>query len=130
MNVFSIRLKELRKENGLLQRELGEKINLPQNRICQWEKGIVEPNIEQLTQTAKIFNVSVDYLLGNADDFGNIQQPEQKEELAPSERELLEMYRGLSPEGKEKVLEYTDMVKGDEERKKVPHGGIFGKQRA
>ena len=79
---------------------------------------------------AKFFECSIDYLTGESDDFGNIQRPEQKEELTPSERELLKMYRGLSPEGKEKVLEYAEMVKGDEERKKVPHGGIFGKQRA
>lgn len=126
MNIFSIRLKELRKENGLLQRELGEKINLPQNRICQWEKGIVEPNLEQLTQTAKLFNVSVDYLLGNTDDFGNYQQPKQKEELTPSERELLEMYRVLSVEGKGQAQALVKSVKEYETAQRKKSGVKLG----
>lgn len=59
------RLRELRKEKGLNQEELGKLINVTKVSVCCYEKGVRTPNLETLEDLANIFNVSVDYLLGN-----------------------------------------------------------------
>lgn len=58
------RLKELRKQKGLTLVELGEEVNLANNTLSQYERGIREPNISTLIKLADFFSVSVDYLIG------------------------------------------------------------------
>lgn len=58
------RLKELRKQKGLTLVELGKEVNLANNTLSQYERGIREPNISMLIKLADYFNVSVDYLVG------------------------------------------------------------------
>ena len=60
-----MRLKELRQNMGITQKDLAKLINYSQNLISTWETGVHEPNIKALTTLANIFNVSVDYLIGN-----------------------------------------------------------------
>ncbi|WP_270623418.1 helix-turn-helix domain-containing protein [Streptococcus sanguinis] len=66
--MFPERLKQLRKEAGLTQKQIAEKMQVGQNSYSNWEKGIrtpIKPTIEKL---AEIFEVSPDYLLGTTDD--------------------------------------------------------------
>lgn len=58
------RLKELRIENGLTQRELGERVNVTKVSICCYENGTRVPTLETLTRLGEALNVDVDYLLG------------------------------------------------------------------
>lgn len=64
---FKDRLKELRLENKLSQQELGKILYVSKMGISHWEKGNSEPNISQLITLAKLFNVSIDYLVGLED---------------------------------------------------------------
>ncbi len=66
-NIFGKRLKELRLEKGLTQQRLGKIFNLCHQTISSWEKGLREPNLDDLLKIAKFFDVSVDYLLGLED---------------------------------------------------------------
>lgn len=59
------RLKELRKDKDLSQKELGNLINVTKVSICCYEKGTRTPNIETFQDLLNVFNVSADYLLGN-----------------------------------------------------------------
>lgn len=61
------RLKTLRKEKELSQKQLAEILNTTNSSICDWESGRAEPNIEMLIKIAKFFDVSVDYVLGLED---------------------------------------------------------------
>lgn len=61
-----LRLEELRKQLGLSQNELAEKLNMTQQRISAYEKGKREPDINTITQLADFFGVSTDYLLGKS----------------------------------------------------------------
>ncbi|WP_449451484.1 helix-turn-helix domain-containing protein [Streptococcus suis] len=63
--MLSKRLKELRKENRLTQRELAQQLNISQPAYAQWEKGIKSPSPKNLSQLAQILDTSTDYLLGN-----------------------------------------------------------------
>lgn len=64
MSIFAKRLKELRLENNYTQTDVAGKIGVRQQSYARYESGSGEPNLETLVTIAKIFNVSVDYLLG------------------------------------------------------------------
>lgn len=64
MDIAQIRIKELRIDNDLLQKEVAEKCNITQRKVSFIEKGKTEPNLEDLRQLCKLFNVSADYILG------------------------------------------------------------------
>ena len=56
------RIKELRKREGISQRELSEEIGVPQQTISSWESGRNEPSIFNCIVLADYFDVSLDYL--------------------------------------------------------------------
>ncbi|MBQ7884725.1 MAG: helix-turn-helix transcriptional regulator [Clostridia bacterium] len=60
-----LRLKELRQQRGLTQKEVAKVVNYSQNLISTWENGSHEPSISALITLANFFNVSVDYLVKN-----------------------------------------------------------------
>ena len=68
MSIFSERLKELRKEKGLTQKELANKVNMGQGGYTHWETGKREPNFDKIKLLARYLDTSVDYLLGEVDD--------------------------------------------------------------
>lgn len=61
------RLKELREENNLTQRELAEKMNINSVTYLHYEKSQREPPLSLLADFAEFYNVTVDYLLGLED---------------------------------------------------------------
>lgn len=67
MKVFAERLKELRTERGLSLKQLAKEINVTDIAISRWERQLRLPNIENLTNLAKFFAVSTDYLVGLED---------------------------------------------------------------
>lgn len=61
------RLTALRKQLGYSQKEFAQKIGVPSNTYNQWERGKRQPDIQTIIDLAKLFNVSVDYLIGRED---------------------------------------------------------------
>ena len=61
---FGTRLRELRVERGLLQRDVEEALNLRPGTVSQYERGLREPGFDLLLTIAEFFDASVDYLLG------------------------------------------------------------------
>lgn len=61
---MQLKIKELREELGLTQKELAEKIGNVQRNISNWENGTSEPDCETILKLAAIFDVSVDELFG------------------------------------------------------------------
>lgn len=93
------RLKKLRNEKDLTQEKLGEMIGVVKSTISQYETNTSRPDYETLQKLADFFNVSVDYLLGREKPLIS-QNPREKTPLDD-----------LSPEAKEKALEYIEMLK-------------------
>ena len=58
-------LYELRTKNGLSQDELAEKVFVTRQAVSRWENGETVPNTETLKQLSKLFNVSINTLLGS-----------------------------------------------------------------
>ena len=54
---------ELRREKGLTQSQLAEKINVSDKAVSKWENGKCLPEMEQLKKLAKLYNVTIDELI-------------------------------------------------------------------
>ncbi len=67
MNKFAERLKDLRQQNNLTQRQLAKQTGFSQPAIARWEANLQIPNIDVAITFAKYFNVTTDYLLGLED---------------------------------------------------------------
>ncbi len=104
MNIATA-LKDLRLEANLTQKELAKKLNIGQSTIAQYEKGEREPTVHNLTLYCDFFGVTVDYLLGREDDTpANVHTPTTSEHTE-AERELLTLFRELSPYLQELTLQ-------------------------
>ena len=65
MNIeIANRLIKLRKENGYSQEQLADALNISRQAISKWERGEASPDTDNLIELAKLYGVSVDYLLG------------------------------------------------------------------
>ena len=62
--LFAKRLRELRKEKGLSQVELGEHLGYGYTAISSYETGRNEPCYIDLIRICEILDVSADYILG------------------------------------------------------------------
>lgn len=63
-----IRLLELRKEKEMSQREVAKRLFVSQGTYNNWENEKTQPSIEQLILLSKLFDVSIDYIVGNSED--------------------------------------------------------------
>lgn len=61
------RLKELREEKGVLQKDVARHLNVAVSTYSYWEKGKYEPDQKILAKLADYFGVTVDYLIGRDD---------------------------------------------------------------
>jgi transcriptional regulator with XRE-family HTH domain len=60
---FNEKIQELRKQKGLTQEELSERLFVSRTAVSKWESGRGYPNIESLKAIAKFFGVTIDALL-------------------------------------------------------------------
>lgn len=68
--MFGIKLKELRLEKHLTQKQLSNILECNQSMITRWEKEECEPTETIIKKVAVYFDVSADYLLGLEDETG------------------------------------------------------------
>ena len=62
---FHQKLQHLRKQFGMTQEQLAEKLFVSRTAISKWESGRGYPNLESLKCISKLFSVSIDELLSN-----------------------------------------------------------------
>lgn len=62
---FHEKLQQLRKQNGLTQEQLAERLFVSRTAVSKWESGRGYPNLESLKDISKLFSVSIDDLLSN-----------------------------------------------------------------
>lgn len=103
----SQRLREIRKKNGLNQKQVAEMIGVSPGAVCRWEKGDREISDWVIKAYSSVFNVSENYFRSRS----------QIEEMVPShrssdndayltnqEKRLLEYFRRLGAVAKEKYV--------------------------
>lgn len=60
---FPNRLKKLRTDSKLTQKQLADKLNVSQNAVYNWENGKREPNLDMMKKIAKVFDIALYILL-------------------------------------------------------------------
>lgn len=110
--MFENRLKELRKQNKLTQKELGEILNVDQTTISKLETGQQAFTPQTLTAAANYFSVTTDYLLGNETPIATSKVPKDLKKLLDEEIVTLKG-RIISPEDKEKMLRIVEALYWD-----------------
>lgn len=80
------KLVSLRKQKGLSQMELAEKLNVSRQAISRWEVGAAVPSTDNLKMLSELYGVSIDYLLSDKPDHDEKVVVEQKEELTEKSR--------------------------------------------
>ena len=75
---FGELLASLRRERGILQKELAAYLNVTVATISNYEKGVHAPDYETLVKLADFFDVSTDYLLQRTEYKSSIQTLNQK----------------------------------------------------
>lgn len=68
------RLKELRKEKKLSQKEIAKEMSISEKTLSRWENGESQIKPEKAQQLADFFGVSVGYLLGYEDLLDQIEE--------------------------------------------------------
>lgn len=106
MNSFGAKLKSCRKDMSLSQRELGQKIGVAESTISLYESNKRFPDAETLQKISSLFNVSLDYLLGNAPC---------KKPVSPTGRGvripvLGRVVAGIPIEAVEEILDYEEIT--------------------
>lgn len=93
------RLRTLRENINLMQKEVAERLKINQVTYNRYEKGEREPDNDTLKKIADFFNVSTDYLLGreSVSSFDTV-------DITPEDIELLKQIKKASAE-KQKAIE-------------------------
>ena len=87
---FNEKLQALRKQKGLTQEELAEKLYISRTAVSKWESGRGYPNIDSLKAISKLFGITIDELL-SGDELLNIAEEDTK----LKERALRDLIFGL-----------------------------------
>ena len=83
---FNEKLYELRKKEGLSQEELAEKVGVSRQTISKWEMSQSSPEMEKLINLSKIFDISLDELVGN--DGINEKENKPQEDVKPKKKHI------------------------------------------
>jgi len=67
MNIFALRLQELRKEQKVPQKDLAEHLGITVRAYHYYEEGKRYPDFQGLIALADYFGVTLDYLVGRSD---------------------------------------------------------------
>lgn len=121
------RIRELRKENDITAKELGNIIDKSERVILHYETEKRDPPPETLIKLAEYFNVSIDYLLYQTDIRDNSRHvplkdivTDENKHVIPPDFELDNKYIGIlkdykeaiTPEELKLIIEYYIKLKG------------------
>lgn len=70
---FGKKLQSLRKNQGLSQEELAEKLSVTRQTISKWELEQSTPELQYISQISELFNVTTDYLIKDVIDEPDIR---------------------------------------------------------
>ena len=73
------KIKKLRNENGLTQKDLSNMVNVTFQTVSKWENDENEPDVSTLKKLASLFGCSLDYLLSEEDEEPVIEESKQEE---------------------------------------------------
>lgn len=97
-----LRFRQERELKNLSQNDLANILGVSQQSISKYENGSREAGYDLLIQMSKIFDVSIDYLLG----LSNVRRIEniRNEQLSTEEKRIIDAYRTMNSDEKQILL--------------------------
>lgn len=92
MMELSEKILKLRKQAGLSQQDVAERLGVSRQAISRWETGAVSPSADSLKMIGQLFKVPVDYLLDDE------AEPEEASNRLPGETDAQEVPEHTSGE--------------------------------
>ncbi|QNO15391.1 helix-turn-helix transcriptional regulator [Alkalicella caledoniensis] len=118
---FGENLRKLRKERGLSQEQLAEKINVSRQAVSKWEQGGGYPETEKIILIAKNLNVSLDYLLVGIESEEKSEMRKEKN-VVPTGKISIRTFDGKTVVTCHKVSVSNVILAGKDEPKYVLNG--------
>ncbi|MBP3474987.1 MAG: helix-turn-helix transcriptional regulator [Lachnospiraceae bacterium] len=103
-------LAELRKEKGLLQKEVANYLKVTMATISNYEKGVHSPDLNTLIKLADFFDVSTDYLLQRTDYKASISTLNKPLAADYKISDLLNITLELDQHNMEALLDYYELL--------------------
>ena len=98
-NRLAENIRKYRKELGLNQEDLAERLGITLGTVSKWERGISEPDLQYIMDLAELFHVSVDVMIGFTMRGNNADKEAERistlENEAPLEETAAEYDRAL-----------------------------------
>ncbi|MBE6807743.1 MAG: helix-turn-helix transcriptional regulator [Ruminococcaceae bacterium] len=108
MVLFGTRLRALRKQHGLTQLVVAERLCVDRTTYNKYEAGRVSPDQRGLLTLSEMFSVTVDFLLGREPETTLAVAGAQVEGgtlLSDQEKVLLQNFRQMPPEDQQALVE-------------------------
>lgn len=110
MNILSVRIRQLREQQGLSQEQLALEAGTSQRQISKYETGKNEPTAHVLFALAATLNTTSDYLLGRTDNPDRMLRDD--DDLDTDEREIINVIRSQSSEQRKKIMNAVKALVG------------------
>lgn len=122
-NDLSYKLKELRNAFCMTQDEVAEVLGMSRTSFSKYENGATFPPLNVMRKLSKIYNVPIEYLIHDNDNFLVLNDGKNSEEpdpdnlvshfaqLTPEERTVIMKLRLLDKEQKTEILEKLNIIK-------------------
>lgn len=82
------KLTALRKQNGLTQMELAERLNVSRQAVSRWEVGAAVPSTDNLKVLSELYGIRVDYLLNDGSEEENESTQVQENVIMDQKRAI------------------------------------------
>lgn len=105
-----MRLKELRQNKKLRQRDVAEFLNCSTPVYCRYETGEREPPFDIIKKLADYYGVTVDYLMGADTEQASGPADDEKAPADPRADKGAELFAKLNDENKAQVLQYMEFL--------------------
>ena len=108
-DALAANLKKYRKQSGMTIDEVGVLIGKSGKTVSAWENGRGQPDADMLIKLCAVYDVRsvADLLDGRAVERLN-EKPAISDELANDEYTLLQLFRRLNDDGRDRLLEIAD----------------------
>lgn len=103
-------LAKLRKERGILQKELAAYLNMTVATVSNYEKGVHTPDLKTLVKLADFYDVSTDYLLQRTRYKANISTLNKRLSADYTVSDLMNTTLELDRHNTDALLDYYELL--------------------
>ncbi|MCY8574082.1 helix-turn-helix domain-containing protein [Bacillus haynesii] len=122
--MFGKKIAALRKEMGLSQYELADRLGFSRGKLANYEQGTREPDYETLKKIADFFEVTTDYLLNRTKNPSVIKDKEASYNIDDLDLQIaFKEASDFSEEARKQAIDFINYLKEKEGKEKTKGKG-------